>query len=190
MKLRIPLALTLFLAIGPLTQAHADNAIAKFASGPGTILYVATGTLASLIEDGPDSKEHAARTVDAVITTGLLTEVLKATVREKRPRSDSQTSFPSGHTSVAFAVATMESHYHPKQSLLWYGGAALIGASRVSLHEHYWHDVAAGAALGYLTAKWELHTKHGLILQPIIRHLESSDSHNASSIGIGISEAF
>ena len=62
----------------------------------------------------------------------------------------------------------MQAHYHPKQALLWYGGATIIGASRVQLNRHYWHDVIAGAALGYFTTQLELHEEKGLILRPFI----------------------
>ena len=154
--------------ISSVSPVRADSSEAKFASGAGNLIYLGVGTLLPLLEDGKDGKEHAARTADAVLTSTLFTEVLKHVVREKRPHSDERTSFPSGHATAAFAVATMQSHYHPKQSLLWYGGATLIAASRVQLHRHFTHDVIAGAAVGYFTSKFELKRPHGLLLTPFI----------------------
>ncbi len=154
-----------------LPSAQADNSAAKFASGTGNVIYLAAGTLASLIEDGPDGKDHALRTADSLLTSTLITEGLKRIVREKRPGNDTaRTSFPSGHATAAFAVATMQSHYHPHQKLFWYAGSTLIAASRVSLHRHYWHDVVAGAGVGFLTAKWELSRPRGLLLSPFIKN--------------------
>jgi membrane-associated phospholipid phosphatase len=141
---------------------------AQFASGAGNILYLTAGTLLPLAEDGPQGKEHAIRTLDAFGTSVLFSEGLKRVTHERRPRSGNHDSFPSGHTTAAFAIAAMESRYHPRQSGFWYGGAALIGVSRLQLHKHHAWDVAAGAALGYYVARWELSRRRGLILSPFL----------------------
>jgi len=142
--------------------------LAKFASGTGNIIFLAAGTFLPLIEDGRNKKEHTLRTADSLITATLLTEGLKRIVREKRPDNSERNSFPSGHATAAFAVATMEAHYHPNQAILWYTGAALISYSRVRLRRHYTQDVIAGAAIGFLTARFELNQRRGLILSPFI----------------------
>lgn len=89
----------------------------------------------------------------ALIVTSLATEFLKVTVRDKRPNSNSRTSFPSGHASAAFAMATMLAHYRPEYKWPAYAVASTIGWSRVEVHAHRWDDVIVGAALGYFTAK-------------------------------------
>ena len=38
----------------------------------------------------------------------------------------------------------------------------------VQLEWHYWHDVLAGAAVGYFTTQLELRQSRGLILRPFI----------------------
>ena len=159
---------------------QSQNSLAKFASGTGNLLFLGAGTLLPLLEDGPDGKNHVLRTADSVLTSTLITEVLKHTVREKRPDGSSRTSFPSGHATAAFAVATMQSHYHPKQAPLWYAGATLISYSRVKLNRHYYHDVIAGAAVGYFTARWELSQSRGLILAPFIGSSKKDDSKGMS----------
>ncbi len=141
---------------------------ARFASGTGNILYLAAGTLLPLVEDGKDGKQHALRTADSLLTSTLITEGLKTITHEKRPDGSDYKSFPSGHATAAFAVATMQAHYHPRQALLWYGGATLIAASRVTLHRHYTNDVIAGAAIGFLTSQLELRQRRGLLLYPFI----------------------
>ncbi len=59
-------------------------------------------------------------------------------------------SFPSGHTTAAFAIFTILILYHKKKSLqyLWIILAILIGVSRVYLSQHFWVDIFAGAFLG------------------------------------------
>lgn len=149
-------------ADGPTRQA------AKFASGGGSIAFLAAGIGLPLIRDGHDGKTRTLRAIDAVGTTVILTEGIKALTREKRPDSNEHNSFPSGHASAAFAVATLESHLHPREAPLWFLGATLIAASRVRLHRHYSQDVIAGAALGYGVTRLEISAPRGLILSPII----------------------
>jgi membrane-associated phospholipid phosphatase len=66
-------------------------------------------------------------------------------------------SFPSGHTSTGFAVATALSRAYPKWYVIapsfLYAGA--VGYSRMYLGVHYPSDVFGGALLGTTTA-WEL----------------------------------
>ncbi len=62
-------------------------------------------------------------------------------------------SFPSGHTTVSFALAAVLSKRFPRLSVPLFLTAALVGASRVYLGSHYPSDVAAGALLG-LAAGW------------------------------------
>ena len=59
-----------------------------------------------------------------------------------------QFSFPSGHTSGAFATATALAMYFPETSLFVYGWAILTGASRVTLGVHFPTDILAGAVMG------------------------------------------
>lgn len=143
--------------------------LARFASGTGNIIYLAAGTLLPLVEDGKNGQNHALRTADSLLTSTLITEALKRIVREKRPDSNARDSFPSGHATAAFAVATMQAHYHPKQAIFWYAGATAIAYSRVKLRRHRYTDVLAGAAVGYLTARFELKQPRGLLLAPFIK---------------------
>jgi membrane-associated phospholipid phosphatase len=143
--------------------------VAQFGSGSGNILFLAAAVGLPLIEDGPQGRDHALRTADALGTSVLLTTGLKALTRVKRPDSNARDSFPSGHATAAFAVATTESAFHPRQAPLWFLGAALISQSRVRLRRHTEADVIAGAAVGYLTARLELSQRRGLILSPLIQ---------------------
>jgi membrane-associated phospholipid phosphatase len=156
---------------------------AKFASKTGNILYLALGVGLPLLEDGDQGEAHALRTLDSFGTSVLISQALKAAIREKRPDSNHRDSFPSGHATAAFAIAAMESHYHPRQSWLWYTGAVLIAESRTRLHRHFWQDVIAGSALGYFTSLAEIRSRHGLILSPFI-----SSSHEG--MGLQVDRSF
>jgi len=57
-------------------------------------------------------------------------------------------SFPSGHATLAMAMAVVLAHHFPKARALVYVLAVLIGISRVYFGVHYLSDVLAGFILG------------------------------------------
>lgn len=72
-------------------------------------------------------------------------------------------SFPSGHTTVAFAAATvfaMEYRNKTIVPIISYTAASLIGLSRIAENKHWFTDVFVGAALGYLTGKQVVNNYH------------------------------
>lgn len=86
----------------------------------------------------------------AIARTELMTYSLKYGIDAERPNGGSE-SFPSGHTSVAFAGA----EFIRKQYGLWVGipaylTAGYVGWSRVISNNHYPRDVLAGATIGIL----------------------------------------
>ena len=87
----------------------------------------------------------------AIGRTELATYTLKYSVDEQRPNGGGQ-SFPSGHTSVAFAGAEfIRKEYGWGYGVPAYLAASFVGWSRVESHNHWTHDVLAGAAIGILS---------------------------------------
>lgn len=183
-------ALLTFTALAASTPAAQADSLrhdeAKFASGAGNLVYLALGTFLPLATDGSDGERHTLRNGDALVSAALLTEGLKAITREERPDHSSRDSFPSGHASAAFAVAAMQAHWHPRQAVAWYAGAAVIAESRVTLKRHYWHDVLAGAALGIGMAAVEWHQPRGLLIAPIY----PARRGKAAGVSLGFSRSF
>ena len=113
----------------------------------------------------------------SIIGAAFVTQALKYSFNRTRPFNaypdlDKQAlgggpSFPSGHTSNAFSVATSISLSYPKwyviaPAYLWAGS---VGYSRMHLGVHYPSDVLAGAVVGagsaYLSHK---------ITERLVRH--------------------
>lgn len=87
--------------------------------------------------------------VDQSIVIGL-----KYAVSSERPNHESSTSFPSGHTSIAFTSATIASRYYgSKIGIPAYLLAGFIGYSRMADRAHRFTDVVAGAAVGYIVGR-------------------------------------
>ncbi len=61
-------------------------------------------------------------------------------------------SFPSGHATFAFGLATGVYLYNRKFGYLAYTGAILVSISRVFVGVHWPSDIIAGAAIGIITA--------------------------------------
>ena len=93
--------------------------------------------------------------------SGLLTQILKHSLSRPRPRIMDTTeweigptlesgldSFPSGHTSGSFSVATVFAYYFPKGRIVWLGLASFVALCRVIKGSHFPTDVLGGLLVG------------------------------------------
>jgi undecaprenyl-diphosphatase len=94
--------------------------------------------------------------------------MLKNLCRRERPQAalkipsfiipSDRFSFPSGHTSGAFLVATQLSYFFPVLVPLFLAWAVLVGVSRVILGVHFPTDTFIGALMGSVIALASLET--------------------------------
>ncbi|OAM89272.1 hypothetical protein AW736_13530 [Termitidicoccus mucosus] len=105
----------------------------------------------------------------SIIAAGIVTPTLKWAVGRVRPNASSGVfdfqpfsgnhSFPSGHTTQAFAVASVIAAHYDQWWVqgLSYGVAGLVGYSRIEQNAHYASDVVAGAIIGTVVGRAIVH---------------------------------
>ena len=114
----------------------------------------------TLLTDNVKLQDAAFTSFQSVVYSGALMYALKAVVGRSRPEalagahhfapfSDDNLSFPSGHTSTAFALVTPWVQYYGGPTVVLYGLAAGVGVARITRGKHWFTDVVAGGLLGY-----------------------------------------
>jgi membrane-associated phospholipid phosphatase len=156
-RLWVAAAVVLSYACAPVAASTTFADGVGHATGP----LVAIGIAATYLQGGEHAKAQAARVADAAILAVGAAELLKPNL--KVSDNGYTHSFPSGHTAIAFASAATLASLHHKHKWLFYGGAALIGWSRVQSEAHSWKDVLAGTALGVGMGHWSVQAHDGLL---------------------------
>ena len=133
------------------------------------VQYVPYASVLALKACGADSRDQwgplLATTAASWVVSASATWTLKHTIHEWRPDSTDRHSFPSGHSAIAFAGATMLRHEYghvsPWVTVAGYGVATFTAVDRVVRDRHHWYDAAAGAAIGVASAElsWWLSRK-------------------------------
>jgi membrane-associated phospholipid phosphatase len=91
--------------------------------------------------------------IRAQILAQTMTAGIKLSARRHRPDGD-EYSFPSGHTSVTFATATvLQRNFGWKAGIPAYAVASYVAASRVQMKRHFLSDVAFGATIGIVAGR-------------------------------------
>ena len=111
------------------------------------------------VTDNPKITAVGADLVRANIVAQTLTGSIKMSVRRGRP-DGTEFSFPSGHTSVSFASATvLQRHFGWKAGVPAYAAASYVAASRIHDKRHFLSDVAFGAVVGIVSG-WTVTMGH------------------------------
>jgi len=109
----------------------------------------------------------------ALLTNGVATDLLKRSVGRQRPDKSDHRSFPSGHTSHSFTVATVFNElYGPKIGVPAYLVATIVAISRINDNKHYLSDVVFGAGLGTVIGRGFAlqYRKQYLTITPSVRN--------------------
>jgi len=125
--------------------------------------------LAGAIGHNPRLTHMGWRVVSSLAVAGAVTTGIKAVSGRARPDSPAfdgdsddfglfsgHDAWPSGHTSMAFALATSlgDELHNPWARWGLYGAATAVAWSRVNDNRHWLSDVATGAVVGIASAKF------------------------------------
>lgn len=149
------------------TEATSDTAkvIEEFGSYPSFGIMGAF-YLGGAMFDNYKAKEVAIDAFAAsLVSAGIITTSLKVIAGRSRPQDDEGTykfqpfggrrSFPSGHTTQAFSLASVIAEHYDGWWIdaISYGIAGGVGLARVEQEAHFPSDVVAGALIGAIVGK-------------------------------------
>jgi len=123
-----------------------------------TIFLPAVG-LAAFDILSSQNRHDVTRQIGLLAVSGALASAILWPMKEltnvDRPNGENKFSFPSGHTTYAFVVATMVSREFKGKSkwigIASYTAAGATGMMRVLNDKHWFSDVLAGAGVGILS---------------------------------------
>ena len=132
---------------------HVENIGDKIGNG-----YFEVGVGLALLGTGElinDKKlaDTGAVNLEALLISGVATEVLKLAVKRERPNNGNHNSFPSGHATMTATMAASISEMYDwdlRLAIPLYLTTAFVGATRIQADEHWLSDVIAGITLGTL----------------------------------------
>ena len=141
-------------SLDPTFKAITNSALPVSVATPLIIYSV------GLIKKDSTIKNQALFIGETFLVSAFITTALKYSIKRERPFNTYPDiekvtaapgySFPSGHTSTAFATATSLSMEYPKWYIIApsFAWASAVGYSRMHLGVHYPSDVVAGAIVG------------------------------------------
>ncbi len=132
-----------------------------------------------LITNDEHATETGIRSAEASVDSVILYAALKAILARQRPYTGpgegkffsgnwTAGSFPSGHATLAWTLATVMAHEYPNwpMRLLMYGVATAVSATRVTGGVHFPSDVFAGSVIGFGVGTYVSHKDRQQLMVP------------------------
>ena len=154
-------------------------------ASPGAIIFGGSLYTAGLVARQRTMADVGWHTLESLVVADQVTSALKGLFGRSRPyasggnardfvlgggfSNDERRSFPSGHTSIAFTLASVlteeTSHRWPRAhrvvAPIAYAAATGVGLARMYNDKHWASDVALGAAIGTLSGRMVVRYAHG-----------------------------
>jgi membrane-associated phospholipid phosphatase len=157
--------------------AEADGQVkaSRVISYPGSVyglgMVATTFYLVGRKNHDDRARETGLLSAEALLDSVIVGTALKEVTQRARPLTgverseffEGGKSFPSGHSTQAWAVATVianEYSHRRAVQIAAYGIASAVSVARFTGHKHYLSDVIAGSALGYGVGKYVFKAHH------------------------------
>jgi membrane-associated phospholipid phosphatase len=160
---------------GQIDVSHVTSGFgAGYSVVPGVVTFYAAGA----IRKDERLRETGLIGAEALANAFVVTTVLKAATWRERPLEGDGTgqfwkgsgllwndgaSFPSGHSSQIWALASVVAHEYPRPRIIpvaAYGLATTVMVSRFTERRHFASDVVAGSAIGWFIGDFVYRKRH------------------------------
>jgi len=164
----------LFLFINHLPHTALTDLFAKILSGVGTagIIWFVLAIIFFLKEEKKDHWFFVPVILAGIGSWVLVEKIIKPLIGRARPtvemgamilgNNGDSFSFPSGHATIAWAMAVVLSHKEPKLRWVLYVLAFFISLSRIYVGKHYPSDIIVGGLVGWGIGRGSLMVGHYL----------------------------
>ncbi|HEY2865556.1 MAG TPA: phosphatase PAP2 family protein [Pyrinomonadaceae bacterium] len=153
------------------TLPAASRFVSHFGQAYSTGGIAAAFYVAGRLTHNAKARETGVLAAQSLIDTGIVTEVLKVAAQRQRPNTDEHfgeffdggSSFPSGHSSSIWSVATVvayEYHNNPWIKYGAYAAAVAVSMSRYSGRNHFLSDIVGGSAVGFFIGRYVYRNYH------------------------------
>lgn len=154
------------------TRLRISRGISRGGSFYTTGAIAGTFYLVGRVKKNARARETGLLSAEALLNSGIVTAGLKTLSQRPRPRVDDASgeffdrgnSFPSGHASSVWSVATVIAYEYGKGRPLVrfgaYGLATAVSLSRYTGRNHFLSDVLVGSAIGYGIGRYVYRTHH------------------------------
>ncbi|MDD5543660.1 MAG: phosphatase PAP2 family protein [Acidobacteriia bacterium] len=153
------------------------NDVSRSASGYVTFGFAGALALTGVARHDDKMCQTALLGAEAMIDAAIVGGGLKLAAERSRPSAangegrfwNGGSSFPSGHSITAWALATVVADQyqdHPWVRYSAFGWASLISVARIGSHQHFPSDALVGSVFGYLIGKY------------VMNHLDSEEGHH------------
>lgn len=135
--------------------------------------------ITGLVTHNQHATDTGIRSAEASVDSVILYAALKAVLARQRPYTGAREgkffsgnwtsgSFPSGHATFAWTLASVMAHEYPNwpMRLLMYGAATAVSTTRVTGGVHFPADVFSGSVIGYGVGTYVAHKDRQKALSP------------------------
>jgi len=134
--------------------------------------------ITGLVTHDDHAIETGIRSAEASVDSVILYAALKAALARQRPYTSNEGkffsgnwtagSFPSGHATLAWSLATVMAHEYPNwpMRVLMYSAALAVSTTRVTGGVHFPSDVFSGAVIGFGVGTFVSHKDRKELMVP------------------------